>query len=341
MLTEESRLQIYLDPEGAKLPSCTNETLALSEQWPNSHLDWPSSDWDKPQLFWVDRSISVSDLFLLEYQRQSDRAFAIKWPHLLMAHLSPIVFGLATAQISEEVLVAVGDSTFPVSYPHLGKARRINAPGCRFLAPIKWERHFGPLHQVAAYDCEWEEKSRKLAWRGTFWGSVPERPWIQSRLAIPRFVRETKGSEEFNVGFSVITEGKLSEAQELGISTVSHMHMGELLRFRYLLCLEGHDVASGLKWMLLSNSLVLMPEPTIESWFCESALRPWEHYVPVNPDLSDLADKVSWCNDNSESCRQISANASAFAQSFLDIETEERLFHTVLRNYVEGNAVRP
>lgn len=33
------------------------------------------------------------------------------------------------------------------------------------------------------------------------------------------------------------------------------------LGYRYLVSVEGNDVASGLKWMLASNSTVLMPPP--------------------------------------------------------------------------------
>jgi len=35
----------------------------------------------------------------------------------------------------------------------------------------------------------------------------------------------------------------------------------------------GNDVASGLKWMLASNSVVLMPLPRRESWAMESLLQ--------------------------------------------------------------------
>ena len=32
-----------------------------------------------------------------------------------------------------------------------------------------------------------------------------------------------------------------------------------LLQYKYLLSLEGNDVATGLKWMMLSDSVVFMP----------------------------------------------------------------------------------
>ena len=47
----------------------------------------------------------------------------------------------------------------------------------------------------------------------------------------------------------------------------------EQLKCRYLLAVEGNDVASGLKWMLASNSVVLMAPPRRETWLAESRLR--------------------------------------------------------------------
>jgi len=42
----------------------------------------------------------------------------------------------------------------------------------------------------------------------------------------------------------------------------------------------GNDVASGLKWMLASNSVVFMPPPRVETWAMESLLQVfWCHMV--------------------------------------------------------------
>lgn len=41
----------------------------------------------------------------------------------------------------------------------------------------------------------------------------------------------------------------------------------EHLRYKFILCLEGHDVATNLKWVMSSNSLAVMPRPKYETWF--------------------------------------------------------------------------
>jgi hypothetical protein len=53
------------------------------------------------------------------------------------------------------------------------------------------------------------------------------------------------------------------------------MSMRHLLQYKVIIMLEGNDVASGLKWALLSQSVVLMPPPQHTSWAMEELLQPW------------------------------------------------------------------
>ena len=42
-----------------------------------------------------------------------------------------------------------------------------------------------------------------------------------------------------------------------------------LKKHKFILCIEGNDVASNLKWVMSSNSVAVMPKPKFESWFME------------------------------------------------------------------------
>jgi len=46
------------------------------------------------------------------------------------------------------------------------------------------------------------------------------------------------------------------------------------VKYKYILSIEGNDVASGLKWQLYSNSVVFMRKPKIVSWAMEDKLIP-------------------------------------------------------------------
>lgn len=73
--------------------------------------------------------------------------------------------------------------------------------------------------------------------------------------------------------------------------------------------LEGNDVSSGLKWAMVSRSVVLMPKPRFTSWLMEELLEPWVHYIPLAEDLSDVEAKVQWMIDHSIEAQRISYQA--------------------------------
>ena len=43
-----------------------------------------------------------------------------------------------------------------------------------------------------------------------------------------------------------------------------------------------------------SNSIAVMPKPTIETWFMESKLEGGKHYIEIAPDYHDLEAKLTY-----------------------------------------------
>ena len=64
--------------------------------------------------------------------------------------------------------------------------------------------------------------------------------------------------------------------------------------------------------MLASNSVVLMPPPTVESWLLESRLEPWVHFIPIKADGTDLKEQLNWAKSHSAACRQIAAASTDY-----------------------------
>jgi hypothetical protein len=46
-------------------------------------------------------------------------------------------------------------------------------------------------------------------------------------------------------------------------------------------------------------------------------LKPYVDHVPVSADLSDLEEKIRWCRENDEKCKQIGLNAMAFYEKYV------------------------
>jgi hypothetical protein len=105
------------------------------------------------------------------------------------------------------------------------------------------------------------------------------------------------------------------------------------LGFKYVLCVEGFDVATNLKWVLGSNSLCLMPRPTCETWLLEGRLEAGKHYGEVREDFGDLPQKIAYYEQNPDEALDIVANANRYMAQFFDERREQILSLLVMYKY--------
>lgn len=105
------------------------------------------------------------------------------------------------------------------------------------------------------------------------------------------------------------------------------------LRFKYVMALEGNDVASNLKWIMSSNSIAVMPKPTCETWFMEGTLKPNYHYMEVKPDLSDLEEKMDYYTAHPDEAQAIIDHAHEYVAQFQDKKREDIISLLVLDKY--------
>jgi hypothetical protein len=135
------------------------------------------------------------------------------------------------------------------------------------------------------------------------------------------------------VGFSEFTEKTHPSWKPF---KKKHMTMEEQLTYKYIISLEGNDVASGLKWQLFSNSVVIMPVATRVSWAMEDNLVPYKHYVPVDSSMSNLEAVLDWCGENDDACCEIARNGKKYMEQFLDLEREDRLEKEIIERYAQN-----
>lgn len=114
-----------------------------------------------------------------------------------------------------------------------------------------------------------------------------------------------------------------------------HISMYDHLKYKFILAIEGFDVATNLKWVMSSNSLAVMPQPTYETWFMEGTLIPNYHYVEIKPDYSDLEERMRYYIDHPEQAEAIIAHAHEFIDQFRDRRREKIISLLVLRRYFE------
>jgi hypothetical protein len=198
----------------------------------------------------------------------------------------------------------------------------------REAQPIIWklesDRHWHPVEYSIEYDTPWERKVALAIWRGAFTGAAHYTTSSRNMTDLNhclinqrcRFVMQHMKSKLVDAGIDD-TVNLINKVID-GVSiTKTKANMHELQGHKVLISLEGNDVASGLKWNLLSQSVVLMPKPTKTSWAMEELLEPWVHYIPMKDDGSDADAMVQWVVDHDQKAKEISQRATLFMYDLL------------------------
>tara|TARA_B110000858_G_C17600198_1_gene379758 strand:- start:82 stop:417 length:336 start_codon:yes stop_codon:yes gene_type:complete len=110
-----------------------------------------------------------------------------------------------------------------------------------------------------------------------------------------------------------------------------------MTKYKFILSLEGNDVATNLKWIMNTSSLCFIPKPTVESWFMEGTLIPNFHYVLIKDDFSDLINKIKYYSLNTDESLKIIKNANNYVKQFKDLKREHIIEVLVLDKYLKYN----
>ena len=109
--------------------------------------------------------------------------------------------------------------------------------------------------------------------------------------------------------------------------------INEHLDYKFIMALEGIDVASNLKWVMSSNSIAVMPRPTCETWFMEGTLIPNYHYIEIKPDFSDLEERLNYYIEHVDESLEIIRHAHEYVSQFKDKRRENLISLLVLDKY--------
>ena len=105
------------------------------------------------------------------------------------------------------------------------------------------------------------------------------------------------------------------------------------LEYKFILSLEGNDVATNLKWVMSSHSIAVMPKPKYETWFMEGRLIPDLHYILIKDDYSDLVERLEYYISHPEEAQAIINNANEYVKQFFDKKRERLISLLVLQKY--------
>jgi hypothetical protein len=220
-------------------------------------------------------------------------------------------------------IIRPGDVFFNTGVPIITKTRPAGE-SLNVLLNLDKNRHWESIKEVQSDDIPFNQKDNKLIWRGAPNGFLSSTTRPSRKILVETYWNHP--NEMIDIGFGQNFNG---------INGKGRKTIKSQLQSKFLISVEGGDVATGLKWMMYSNSVVLMPKPTMCSWFMEDMLEPYVHYIPLKNDFSDLEEQYNWCLNNLDKCEEISKNGTKYVEQFLDEEKEKLITNLVLKTYAE------
>ena len=205
-----------------------------------------------------------------------------------------------------------GDANENFSSPTFVKSRPINHNGNAVLLKLNAYRHFKFINDTKHY----QDKKDGIVWRGVI--------HKENRREL---VRKFHNHPLCNIGEVSPFENKIEAWQK------DYLTIQQQLDYKFILSVEGVDVATNLKWIMSSNSLCFMPKPKYETWFMEGKLIPNHHYVLIEVDYSNLLEKRDYYSKNEAEALAIIKNANQWVAQFQNKTLEKALGIHVLHQF--------
>jgi len=211
--------------------------------------------------------------------------------------------------------ILLGDITTIPAHPTIVRSRPIAGDNRHsILLKLNSMRHY----RFARDPLPFEMKQDRAVWRGDLRVNARRREFVEKYGDHPRC--NVAGTGRRRSGVRYLFGG-------------AYMEISEQLRYKFIVSIEGVDVATNLPWILSSNSLCLMPAPRFETWFMEGRLEAGVHYVQLADDFADLEAKMEHYLARPDEAKRIVAGANRYAAQFFDQRREAYIGRRVLMKY--------
>ena len=214
-----------------------------------------------------------------------------------------------------------GDIIKSPEIPSLTKTRPLNHENsCSVLMKFDAIRHFRKFDDPFSF----QEKENTLIWRGAVCQQPHRISFMENFFNKSKFI---------NVGDTNKTKNPINKDW-----TVPYSPIPNQLKHKFILSIEGNDVATNTKWIMNSNSLLFMTKPKIESWLMEGKLIPGFHYVQVKDDYSNLEDLIEYFIKHIDEAEEIIKNANNYMKQFDNQDVEDWLQIKILEKYFKNSS---
>ena len=207
-----------------------------------------------------------------------------------------------------------GEISSVIHQPSFCKSRPITSDNCNnILMPFNTVRHFRFVNDHR----EFTKKLNAAVWRGA--------AYQEKRKTFLNITRE--------IELCNTADTSRYSARSLFGQPKNYLSLKQQLNYKFIFAIEGNDVATNLKWAMSSNSAVIMPRPTNETWFCESLLEPGRHFIEIRPDYADIEEKLTYYLDHPLETQEIISEANDFCRPFRNLKRQFDIATVVAEKY--------
>lgn len=188
----------------------------------------------------------------------------------------------------------------------------------------------------------WEQKLNKVFFRGGATGGCkPDKPYF-GNARVRATVYSQQNPDILEAGLIEVWDAPIRDfLSQLNISPVPFLSMEDHFIYKYLLDIDGHTTTFERgRWILMSNSVLLKVTSDLTQWYYK-ILVPYENYVPVRQDLSDLKDIFDWLIAHDEQARKIAMNGQYLGLDAFSKENIDWYVYKLLLGYSEKIAFDP
>ena len=197
-----------------------------------------------------------------------------------------------------------------------------------------------------------------IDWRGSASGGTITN---KNHAHFPRFILAHLASQNTDLIDAAITDINRANcwySTDCNLKTISQAYnitgkrwpREQGYEYKYLLDIDGNSYSGRYLGLLRTNALVfkvrrvlafflflgtyckdsLAPQSTAFSEFFDPWLRPYEHFIPVAPDLSDLVSKIEWARAHDDEAKQIAQAGREVAERVMTDAQNDCYYFAVL-----------
>ncbi|KAJ1336860.1 hypothetical protein BSLG_006626 [Batrachochytrium salamandrivorans] len=164
----------------------------------------------------------------------------------------------------------------------------------------------------------WNERKSVIYWRGSTTGGHAKRGnWHNfHRIRLAKLAMKHPDMMDMKITSTIQCNFQdcADMRKELDISASEPSDT--VYNYKYAMDIDGNSFSGRFFRLLESGSLVF--KMTIFNEYFERWIVPWEHYIPVAVDLSDLEEKITWARNNDAEARRIAESGRRFSERILN-----------------------